>query len=484
MKKLYLLALLISIHSFSQSLVRIEPENFSTVYGFGGSGSFNDTEIVISGLDEMPPTGVPKLHFFNIDSSVITPNGTIDSPESNQNFGGAIEMTDDYLFAGSIRNSANVANGGAVYVFKKINGNWEYLLKIQPSTQHENDYFGTNIKVHNNQLFITAFGYDENGDAAINDGAVYIYNQNGDTFSLQQTLTGVSGNSGFGTLLDIENDMLVTTSTNSTDDFITSFNQQSSTWELVNSMIMPNVSFEFNPELSLLHSDRVSLSNGKLYLYHLTDTENDFLGLKMIKIYDWSDASDEWSFVEDFVFQEGDYYKYKVKVKGNNMFIIPTGEYILMVERKNPVFHFVNENGSWSYNNAYTGMSSYTHDNFGHFTLIKENQVLFGNSGEYWTIPVAASNGGAYVLDVTLGINEFETSNFIVHPNPTDGIVKISSQHSEITFVEIYDSLGKKVFENNSNVSEIDITHLNSGIYFCRIGKNDDSFNYQKIIKR
>ena len=484
MKKLYLLALLISIHSFSQSLVRIEPENFSTVYGFGGSGSFNDSEIVISGRDAMPPTGVPKLHFFNIDSSVITPNGTIDSPESNQNFGGAIEMTDDYLFAGSIRNSTHVANGGAVYVFKKVNGNWQYLLKIQPSTQHENDYFGTNIKVHNSQLFITAFGYDVNGDAAINDGAVYIYNQNGDIFSLQQTLAGVSGNSGFGTLLEIENDMLVTTSTNSTDDFITTFNQQSSTWELVNSMIMPNVSFEFNPELSLLHSDRVSLSNGKLYLYHLTDTENDFLGLKMIKIYDWSDASDEWSFVEDFVFQEGDYYKYKVKVKGNNMFIIPTGEYILMVERKNPVFHFVNENGSWSYNNAYTGMSSYTHDNFGHFTLIKDSQVLFGNSGEYWTIPVAASNGGAYMLDATLGINEFETNNFIVYPNPTEGMLRIHSQHSEITSVEMYDSLGKKVFQNNSNVSEIDISHLNSGIYFCRIGTNDNSFNYQKIVKK
>lgn len=484
MKKLYLLTLLISVHSFSQSLVRIEPENFSTVYGFGGSGSFNDTEIVISGQDAMPPTGVPKLYLFNIDSSVIIPNGTIDSPEANQNFGGAIEMTDDYLFAGSIRNNTNAENGGAVYVFKKVNGNWEYLLKIQPSTQHENDYFGMNIKVHNNQLFITAFGYDENGDASINEGAIFIYNQNGDAFSLQQTLTGVSGNSGFGTLLDIENNMLVTTSTNSTDDFITTFNLESSNWELVNSTLMPNVSFVYNPELTLLHSDRVSLSNGKLYLYHLNDTENDFLGLKMIKIYDWSDASDEWSFVEDFVFQEGDYYEYKVKVEGNNMFLIPTGAYILMVERKNPVFHFANENGSWSYNNAYTGMSSYTHDNFGHFTLIKDSQVLFGNSGEYWTIPVAASNGGAYMLDATLGINEFETNNFIVYPNPTEGMLRIHSQHSEITSVEMYDSLGKKVFQNNSNVSEIDISHLNSGIYFCRIGTNDNFFNYQKIVKR
>jgi|GEM_PF-1793043 len=484
MKKLYLLTLLISVHSFSQSLVRIEPENFSTVYGFGGSGSFNDTEIVVAGQDAMPPIGVSKLYLFNTDSSGITPNGTIDSPEANQNFGGAIEMTDDYLFVGSIRNNTNVENGGAVYVFKKVNGNWEYLLKIQPSTQHENDYFGTNIKGHNNQLFITAFGYDENGDAAINDGAVYIYNQSGDTFSLQQTLAGVSGNSGFGTLLEIENDMLVTTSTNSTDDFITTFNVDNLNWELINSSLMPNVSFVYNPELRLLHSDRVSLSNGKLYLYHLNDTENDFLGLKMIKIYNWSDIEAEWNFVEDFVFQEGDYYKYKVKVEGNNMFIVPTGDYILMVERKNPVFHFVYENGSWSYVNTYIGMSPFPNDNFGHFTLVKGNKVLFGNPTEYWTQPVMAANGGAYMLDVTLGINEFETSNFIVYPNPTDGIVKIYSNNSEVASIEIYDGIGKKVFENNSNVSEIDITHLNSGIYFCRITTFDNSVNYQPILKR
>lgn len=484
MKKFYLLFLLFSVHSFSQSLVRIEPENFSTVYGFGSTGSFNDTEIVISGRDGMPPTGVSKLYLFDNDSAGIIPNGTIDSPETNQNFAGPIEMTNDYLFVSSMTNSSNATNGGAVYVYKKVNEIWEYLLKIQPTTQFENDYFGSNIKFHNGQLFISSFGYDENGDASINTGAVYIYNQSGDTFSLQQTLTGITGNSGFGTLLDIDNNILITTSTNSTDDFIMTFKLENSNWEFLNSTLMPNVSFIYNPELTLLHSDRVSLSNGKLYLYHLNDTENDFLGLKMIKIYDWNQDVEQWNFVQDFIFQEGDYYQYKVEVEGNNMFIIPTGFYVLQVERKNPVFHFVNDNGNWSYNNTYAGMSSYTNDDFGHFTLVKGNKVLFGNANEYWTNSFMMANGGAYMLDATLGINEFNINDVVVYPNPTDGKVSIFAQNSEISSVEIYDDLGKKVFESKSSISEIDISNLNPGIYFCRITSNDNSVIYQKIIKR
>ena len=484
MKKFFFFTLLISFHSFSQSLVRIEPENFSSVYFFGGIASFNNSEIAVSGYDAMPPNGTLKLYLFNSESSGITANGILDSPEANQFFGGRIEMTDNYLFVGSTTNNTNVVNGGAVYVFKKVNTSWEYLLKIQPTTQHENDYFGSNIKFHNGQLFITARGYDENGDSATNDGAVYIYNQTDDSFLLQQTLIGFSGSEGFGTLLDIENDMMVTTSANLTDDLIHTYKKNSSAWELLNNAFIPTINSEFLPDINVPHFDRISFSNLKLYMYDIIDTEFDILGQKMIKIYDWSEDTDEWIFTEDFIFQEGDYYEYKVKVSGNHMFIIPIGFYILQMERKNPVFHFVFDNGNWSYNDTYAGMSSYTNDNFGHFTLVKGNKVLFGNSNEYWTQPIMAANGGAYMLDVTLGINEFETNNFVIYPNPTDGKISIYAQNSETSSVEIYDGLGKKVFKSKSTISEIDISNLTAGIYFCRITSNDNSIIYQKIIKR
>jgi hypothetical protein len=129
-------------------------------------------------------------------------------------------------------------------------------------------------------------------------------------------------------------------------------------------------------------------------------------------------------------------------------------------------------------------MSSFTNDNFGHFTLAKGNKVLFGNSSEYWVHPIMAPNGGAYMLDTTLGIDEFNKNNFVIYPNPTDGKISIYAQNTEISSVEIYDSLGKKVFESKSTISEIVISNLKTGIYFCKITDNNNNIKYQKIIKR
>lgn len=484
MKNYFFLLILISSISFSQSLVRIQPENFSTVYGFGGSGSFNNTEIVISGQDAMPPTGIPKLYLFNQGESGIIPNGTLNPPEINQIFSGGVEMTDDFLYVGSMSNNTNVTNGGAVYVFNKVNGNWVFLSKIQPSNQNVNDYFGSNIKFHDGQLFITASGFDINGEPTAYEGAIYVYNQNGDDFILQQIITGVAQNYGLGSLLDVESEMLMTTSTTTTNDFIHVFKKVNSTWQNLGITQMPVISFSFNPNLTVPHHIRVSFSNGKLYLYHLMDFENDIFGQKMIKIYNWNQDTEQFDFEQNFIFQEGDYYKYKVKVHDNSMFIIPTGEYILLAERKNPVYHFVNLNGTWTYNSTYTGMSSYTNDSFGAFTLTKENKVLFGNANEYWINPIMAPNGGAYLLEVTLGVNQFSKNDFVIYPNPANEKVFIYAQNSEITSVELFDSLGKKVLKSVTFVSELDISNLKSGIYFCKIKTKENSIMYQKIIKR
>jgi hypothetical protein len=120
-------------------------------------------------------------------------------------------------------------------------------------------------------------------------------------------------------------------------------------------------------------------------------------------------------------------------VKGNNMFIVPIGFYILQVERKNPAFHYKFNGLNWNYHNTYKGMSTINNDNFGFFTLIKENKVLFGNSSEYWNSPIMPNNGGAYMLDTTLSTNQYERNSVNLYPNPTDGMITIDLLYSEIS---------------------------------------------------
>ncbi len=481
MKQLSLFLFLFSLFSSAQ-LVRVEPQNFASVYFFGESGSFNDNEVAVKGYNTII-NGVPNVYLFNMTSEITT-NGLLSSPEVNQKMDGAIEMTNDYLFVGSTSNNSNVTNGGAVYVYKKVNGNWQYFLKLQPPTQSENDRFGSNIAFHNGQLFVTASGYDNNGNSSVNNGGVYHYYllQN-DTFSFVQIMSGNQSDFGFGDVLDFENDMLVTTSDSDNSDTVYTYKQGNVSWGLYNTMQMPV--FAEDSSVNVKASNRVSFSNGKLYLYHYVESLTmPLIEGKVVKIYNWSDAQSQWDFSEDFAFQEGDYLEYKVEVKGSNMYLIPVGWYILLMERKNPVYHYRHNGTSWNYFDSYTGMSAINNDDFGYFTIAKGNKVLFGNVNERWGNSVTTPNGGAYMLDNTLGADEFDHQNVVLFPNPTNGIISIASTKSELTQIEVFDSLGKSILVQNSNFDNIDLSLLSTGIYICKLTNDAGQIEFKKIIKK
>lgn len=70
------------------------------------------------------------------------------------------------------------------------------------------------------------------------------------------------------------------------------------------------------------------------------------------------------------------------------------------------------------------------------------------------------------------GINENNAeSNFLVYPNPAENIIYLLGDvtSSSLT-VNIYNSLGQPVATHNlNNRNTIDISGLNSGIYFVEI---------------
>ncbi|SRX72705.1 T9SS type A sorting domain-containing protein [Aequorivita antarctica] len=81
-----------------------------------------------------------------------------------------------------------------------------------------------------------------------------------------------------------------------------------------------------------------------------------------------------------------------------------------------------------------------------------------------------------------LGVEENETNNFKVYPNPTKGLVFIGSKTENIVSAIIFDVLGKKVIQQNGNIQQLDISALRSGIYFLHLVTDNGDF-VQKIIK-
>ncbi len=72
----------------------------------------------------------------------------------------------------------------------------------------------------------------------------------------------------------------------------------------------------------------------------------------------------------------------------------------------------------------------------------------------------------------TLGIDDFFASQFSVYPNPATEFINLElPQHIKSASVSIYDYLGRnvKLQSVNQTVNEIDLSGLNSGIYYMSI---------------
>src|SRR5690606_33470946 len=80
-----------------------------------------------------------------------------------------------------------------------------------------------------------------------------------------------------------------------------------------------------------------------------------------------------------------------------------------------------------------------------------------------------------------LSLEENQLNSLVVYPNPTEGLIFIGSRTETIINSTVADILGKKVLQLNGNIQQLDISNLQSAIYFLRIATDAGSF-VQKII--
>ena len=95
------------------------------------------------------------------------------------------------------------------------------------------------------------------------------------------------------------------------------------------------------------------------------------------------------------------------------------------------------------------------------------------------------TNGIPDYLDnsVVLGSESFISKKDIqLYPNPVQNTLTISTLHNDYQSVEILDMTGKVLTVKNENISNIDFSGFESGVYFVKINWIDTSLNY-KIIK-
>lgn len=88
-----------------------------------------------------------------------------------------------------------------------------------------------------------------------------------------------------------------------------------------------------------------------------------------------------------------------------------------------------------------------------------------------------------YLYSISTSVNEIETKNISVYPNPSTGIVDLDFNYQKFNSVkvEVYDVYGKIVLTTIDNW-RLDLTQLSNGVYTLAISLDNKKPSYQKII--
>jgi len=84
------------------------------------------------------------------------------------------------------------------------------------------------------------------------------------------------------------------------------------------------------------------------------------------------------------------------------------------------------------------------------------------------------------------GINDFQTGSIHIYPNPANNEFKVQSSKFQVSGIEIFDIFGKKYKDAKTRSHEgewsLDISHLQSGIYFIKIYNEENQVVTKKLV--
>ena len=90
----------------------------------------------------------------------------------------------------------------------------------------------------------------------------------------------------------------------------------------------------------------------------------------------------------------------------------------------------------------------------------------------------------SFVVEGTLGVNDMNTLEMSIYPNPVDGnYVTIQTPTNGLKEVEVFDLLGKQVINTTIISDSLDVGELNSGVYMLRVTVENQSNTTKLIIK-
>ena len=112
--------------------------------------------------------------------------------------------------------------------------------------------------------------------------------------------------------------------------------------------------------------------------------------------------------------------------------------------------------------------------------LYFQNDYLFIEDGLNLPYSFQVSSIQKMTFSYVEGIQEIETDECRIYPNPSSSYLKISSQNADLNHYQVFSSDGRMVLEGISrNDESVDIHALAKGLYMVKV--NDKTFKITKL---
>lgn len=188
---------------------KLVPPDAFTRDEFGASLAVSGDTLVVGapGSDSAPtadPRGAVYVYVRNGSSWSLQAKLLASNGKAGDAFAGSVAVSGDTLVIGASTRHLS----GAVYIFRRSGSSWQEQTEIFMADGKPYDNFGSHMVFSGDLLLVGAPG----NFSAVNDvGAIYIFMDNGSSWSLQSTLHASDGTLGdsFGWQLALSGDTLV-----------------------------------------------------------------------------------------------------------------------------------------------------------------------------------------------------------------------------------------------------------------------------------
>ena len=375
----------------------------------------------------------------------------------NDNFGGSVSIDHDFIAASSKYNDQVASDAGAVYMYRKVAGNWTFFQKVTAADGAANDYFGGQVEVVGNQLLVFAPNNHPTGEPSTNKGTIYVYKFNGATWSFFQKITMI-GTAGISGKFELDGNRMILQSS----DFKT-YEYDGNNWNYSSSLAQPttyNMDFKLDSnQLFVLHGDGFTSS---------------------MDVYD--NVASNWSLNTTLTSLQ---YIDKVATNfevHNNLMLISLNFHALLYTARTPTAIYRKIAGSWTFQEYVYGQGPTDRDDaFGTQMAITDDIVVLGAPYEY--LPTA-EGGRGYAVDLALGVNENGVNTIELYPNPTANEILLTGSLSyNIKTIDIFQFDGKLIKTIEYSQNPISLNEFQNGVYLLKFTMNNGSSTTKKIVK-